>query len=59
MKAAMLLIMDMLNDLVHENGGGAKTYVPLTKERNAVWLASPPDYTLEISARMTRPMNPA
>ena len=31
MKAAMLLVMDMLNDLVHDDGGGAKTYVPLTK----------------------------
>ncbi|MGB8365539.1 MAG: cysteine hydrolase family protein [Rhizomicrobium sp.] len=36
MKAAMLLVMDMLNDLVHENGGGAKTYVPLMKERNVL-----------------------
>jgi nicotinamidase-related amidase len=33
---AMLLVMDMLNDLVHENGGGAKTYVPLMKERNVL-----------------------
>ena len=32
----MLLVMDMLNDLVHENGGGAKTYVPLMKERNVL-----------------------
>lgn len=36
MSAAMLLVMDMLNDLVHENGGGAKTYVPLMKERNVL-----------------------
>jgi nicotinamidase-related amidase len=33
---AMLLVMDMLNDLVHENGGGAKSYVPLMKERNVL-----------------------
>jgi nicotinamidase-related amidase len=32
----MLLVMDMLNDLVHEDGGGAKTYVPLMKERNVL-----------------------
>jgi nicotinamidase-related amidase len=32
----MLLVMDMLNDLVHENGGGAKTYVPLMTERNVL-----------------------
>jgi nicotinamidase-related amidase len=36
MSAKMLLVMDMLNDLVHENGGGAKTYVPLMKERNVL-----------------------
>ncbi len=36
MKPAMLLVMDMLNDLVHENGGGAKTYVPLMRERNVL-----------------------
>jgi nicotinamidase-related amidase len=36
MKAAMLLVMDMLNDLVHDNGGGAKTYVPLMKARNVL-----------------------
>jgi nicotinamidase-related amidase len=36
MKAAMLLVMDMLNDLVHESGGGAKTYVPLMKERDVL-----------------------
>ena len=33
---AMLLVMDMLNDLVHENGGGAKSYVPLMKERDVL-----------------------
>jgi len=33
---AMLLVMDMLNDLVHENGGGAKTYVPLMKQRDVL-----------------------
>jgi nicotinamidase-related amidase len=33
---SMLLVMDMLNDLVHENGGGAKTYVPLMTERNVL-----------------------
>jgi nicotinamidase-related amidase len=32
----MLLVMDMLNDLVHEDGSGAKTYVPLMKERNVL-----------------------
>jgi nicotinamidase-related amidase len=32
----MLLVMDMLNDLVHEDGGGAKTYVPLMKQRNVL-----------------------
>jgi nicotinamidase-related amidase len=36
MTKAMLLVMDMLNDLVHENGGGAKSYVPLMKERNVL-----------------------
>jgi nicotinamidase-related amidase len=36
MTASMLLVMDMLNDLVHENGGGAKTYVPLMKERHVL-----------------------
>ena len=36
MKSAMLLVMDMMNDLVHENGGGAKTFVPLMKERNVL-----------------------
>jgi nicotinamidase-related amidase len=36
MSVKMLLVMDMLNDLVHENGGGAKTYVPLMKERNVL-----------------------
>ena len=32
----MLLVMDMLNDLVHEDGAGAKTYVPLMKERQVL-----------------------
>ena len=32
----ILLVMDMLNDLVHENGAGAKTYVPLMKERHVL-----------------------
>jgi nicotinamidase-related amidase len=36
MTVKMLLVMDMLNDLVHENGGGVKTYVPLMKERNVL-----------------------
>jgi nicotinamidase-related amidase len=36
MSTAMLLVMDMLNDLVHEDGSGAKTYVPLMKERNVL-----------------------
>ena len=36
MTTTMLLVMDMLNDLVHEDGGGAKTYVPLMKERNVI-----------------------
>lgn len=36
MKSAMLLVMDMLNDLVHENGAGAKTYVPLMKQRDVL-----------------------
>jgi nicotinamidase-related amidase len=36
MSAAMLLVMDMLNDLVHEDGSGAKTYVPLMKERGVL-----------------------
>lgn len=36
MKTSMLLVMDMINDLVHEKGGGANTYVPLMKERNVL-----------------------
>jgi nicotinamidase-related amidase len=36
MSATILLVMDMLNDLVHENGGGAKTYVPIMKERDVL-----------------------
>ena len=36
MSAKLLLVMDMLNDLVHENGGGVKTYVPLMRERNVL-----------------------
>lgn len=30
---SILLVMDMLNDLVHPDGMGAKTYVPLCRER--------------------------
>lgn len=30
---SILLVMDMLNDLVHPDGMGGKTYVPLCKER--------------------------
>lgn len=30
---SILLVMDMLNDLVHPDGMGAKTYVPLCEER--------------------------
>lgn len=36
MKPSMLLVMDMLNDLVHPDGAGAKTYVPLMEERNVL-----------------------
>jgi nicotinamidase-related amidase len=36
MTKSILLVMDMLNDLVHENGSGAKTYVPLMKERKVL-----------------------
>jgi nicotinamidase-related amidase len=36
MKPSMLLVMDMLNDLVHETGSGKTTYVPLMKERNVL-----------------------
>ncbi|MFK3668011.1 cysteine hydrolase family protein [Ochrobactrum teleogrylli] len=31
---SMLLVMDMMNDLVHPDGAGAKTYVPLMRERD-------------------------
>jgi nicotinamidase-related amidase len=30
----ILLVMDMMNDLVHPDGAGAKTYVPKCRERN-------------------------
>jgi nicotinamidase-related amidase len=30
---SILLVMDMMNDLVHPDGMGGKTYVPLCKER--------------------------
>ena len=36
MTSTILLVMDMMNDLVHENGGGAKSYVSLMKERNVL-----------------------
>lgn len=36
MKSSMLLVMDMLNDLVHEDGAGAKTYVPLMAKRDVL-----------------------
>lgn len=36
MKPSMLLVMDMINDLVHETGAGGKTYAPLMKERNVL-----------------------
>ncbi len=32
----MLLVMDMLNDLVHPDGAGAKTYVPLMAARDVL-----------------------
>jgi nicotinamidase-related amidase len=35
-KPSMLLVMDMLNDLVDENGAGAKSYVPLMAERDVL-----------------------
>jgi nicotinamidase-related amidase len=31
---SMLLVMDMINDLISEKGGGANTYVPQMKQRN-------------------------
>lgn len=36
MKKSILLVMDMINDLVGENGPGATTYVPLMRERNVI-----------------------
>lgn len=30
---SILLVMDMINDLVHPDGPGAKTYVPICRER--------------------------
>ncbi len=36
MKPSMLLVMDMINDLVHADGAGAKTYVPLMAERDVL-----------------------
>jgi nicotinamidase-related amidase len=36
MKRGMLLVMDMMNDLVHEDGPAAKSYVPLLQERNVL-----------------------
>jgi nicotinamidase-related amidase len=36
MTKSILLVMDMMNDLVHENGSGAKTYVPLMTQRNVL-----------------------
>jgi nicotinamidase-related amidase len=36
MNSVMFLVMDMLNDLVHERGGGVNSYVPLMKERNVL-----------------------
>jgi nicotinamidase-related amidase len=32
----MLLVMDMINDLVHADGAGAKTYVPRMAERDVL-----------------------
>jgi nicotinamidase-related amidase len=34
--SAILLVMDMLNDLVHEDGAAAKTYVPLMRQRDVL-----------------------
>lgn len=36
MTKSILLVMDMLNDLVHEKGSGANTYVPLMAQRNVL-----------------------
>ncbi len=35
-KKSILLVMDMINDLVGENGPGATTYVPLMRERKVI-----------------------
>jgi nicotinamidase-related amidase len=36
MTKSILLVMDMLNDLVHKDGAGGNTYVPLMAERNVL-----------------------
>jgi len=36
MKTSILLVMDMINDLVGEDGPGAATYVHLMRERNVI-----------------------
>lgn len=36
MKKSIFLVMDMINDLVGDNGPGAATYVPLMRERNVI-----------------------
>ena len=36
MKKSILLVMDMINDLVGEEGPGATTYVPRMRERNVL-----------------------
>jgi len=36
MKKSILLVMDMISDLVGEAGAGAKTYVPLMRERRVI-----------------------
>lgn len=36
MTSTMFLVMDMLNDLVHANGAGAKTYVPQMAARDVM-----------------------
>jgi nicotinamidase-related amidase len=33
---SMLLVMDMINDLISERGGGANTYVPQMKQRDVM-----------------------
>ncbi len=40
MKNSMLLVMDMLNDLVHQDGAGANSYVPLMTERDVLGHAA-------------------